>query len=62
MQLFREGLSFDDVLLIPKETRVLPSEVTTSPTFQPGIMLNVPIVSAVGADAPLSISVRAGWA
>ena len=30
MPAFREGLSFDDVLLIPKRTQVLPSEVDTS--------------------------------
>ena len=46
MPAFREGLSFDDVLLIPKETLVLPSEVNTSTTFLPGIVLRVPIVSA----------------
>ncbi|MFY9233987.1 MAG: IMP dehydrogenase [Fimbriimonadaceae bacterium] len=60
MQLFREGLSFDDVLLIPKETRVLPSEVDTSTTFLPGITLNVPIVSApmdTVTDARLAIAI-----
>ncbi len=43
---FREGLSFDDVLLIPKRTSVLPSEVDTSTQFLPGITLRSPIVSA----------------
>jgi IMP dehydrogenase len=59
MQLFREGLSFDDVLLIPKSTQVLPSEVDTSTTFLPGITLNVPIVSApmdTVTDARLAIA------
>ncbi len=43
---FREGFSFDDVLLVPKQTQVLPSQVDTSTEFLPGIRLNVPIVSA----------------
>ncbi|MBS1705793.1 MAG: IMP dehydrogenase [Armatimonadetes bacterium] len=43
---FREGLSFDDILLVPRRTEVLPSEVDTSTDFLPGIRLHVPIVSA----------------
>lgn len=60
MSAFREGLSFDDVLLIPKKTEVLPSEVDTSTTFLPGIRLNVPIVSApmdTVTDARLAIAI-----
>jgi IMP dehydrogenase len=60
MPAFREGLSFDDVLLIPKETLVLPSEVNTSTTFLPGIVLRVPIVSApmdTVTDARLAIAI-----
>jgi IMP dehydrogenase len=60
MQVFREGLSFDDVLLIPKQTAVLPSEVDTSTQFLPGITLNVPIVSApmdTVTDARLAIAI-----
>ena len=43
---FREGLSFDDVLLVPRRSEILPSEVDTSTELLPGIRLNVPIVSA----------------
>lgn len=46
MPIFREGLSFDDVLLLPKRTEVLPKDVSTSTELLPGIVLNVPIVSA----------------
>lgn len=46
MPAFREGLSFDDVLLIPRQTQVLPSEADTSTPFLPGITLKTPIVSA----------------
>lgn len=42
----REGLSFDDVLLIPRHTEVMPSEVDFSTTLLPGVTLKTPIVSA----------------
>lgn len=57
---FREGLSFDDVLLIPRRTEVLPSEVDLSAQFLSGIKLNVPIVSApmdTVTDARLAIAI-----
>ena len=60
MPSFREGLSFDDVLLIPQQTQVLPSEVDLSPQFLPGITLRVPIVSApmdTVTDARLAIAI-----
>lgn len=41
-----EGLTFDDVLLIPAYSEVLPREVNTSTQFSRNIQLNVPIVSA----------------
>jgi IMP dehydrogenase len=46
MASFTEGLSFDDVLLVPKRTEVLPSQVDTSSELLPGVTLSVPIVSA----------------
>lgn len=60
MSAFREGLSFDDVLLLPRPSQVLPSEVDTSTQFLPGIGLNVPIVSApmdTVTDARLAIAI-----
>src|SRR5438067_2246893 len=60
MPSFREGLSFDDVLLIPKQTAVLPSQVDISTQFLPGITLQVPIVSApmdTVTDARLAIAI-----
>jgi|CXWL01.1.fsa_nt_gi IMP dehydrogenase len=59
MPVFREGLSFDDVLLIPQQTQVLPSEVDLSTPFLPGIRLHIPIVSApmdTVTDARLAIA------
>jgi IMP dehydrogenase len=41
-----EGLTFDDVLLIPLYSEVLPREVDLSSTFSRNIRLNTPIVSA----------------
>lgn len=43
---YREGLTFDDVLLIPMESKVLPSEVDISTRLTRSIRLNIPIVSA----------------
>ena len=42
----RLGLTFDDVLLLPAESSVLPHETDTSGWFTPDIRLAVPIVSA----------------
>lgn len=41
-----EGLTYDDVLLIPAYSEVLPRDVDTSTYFTREIKLNVPIVSA----------------
>ena len=41
-----EGLTYDDVLLIPAFSEVLPREVSITTKFSKNIELNVPIVSA----------------
>jgi IMP dehydrogenase len=41
-----EGITFDDVLLIPAHSEVLPREVEIKSPFSRNIMLNTPIVSA----------------
>ena len=41
-----EGLTFDDVLLIPSYSEVLPREVNLASKFSRSITLNTPIVSA----------------
>jgi IMP dehydrogenase len=43
---FRLGLTFDDVLLIPAESCVLPSEAVTATQVTKGIALNIPILSS----------------
>src|SRR6266513_4835156 len=42
----REGLTFDDVLLVPAESRVLPNEVSTTTQLTREITIQIPIVSA----------------
>ena len=41
-----EGLTYDDVLLVPAYSEVLPREVSTQSRFSRNIILNVPVVSA----------------
>ncbi|AYM02223.1 IMP dehydrogenase [Levilactobacillus yiduensis] len=42
----KEGFTFDDVLLIPAESHVLPNEVDLSTQLAPNLKLNVPFLSA----------------
>jgi IMP dehydrogenase len=42
----KEGLTFDDVLLVPAESRVLPNDVSTRTRLTQRIDLAIPIVSA----------------
>ncbi|MCG5516972.1 MULTISPECIES: IMP dehydrogenase [Ectothiorhodospira] len=46
MRIVQEALTFDDVLLLPAHSRVLPKEVDLSTRFTRGITLNIPLVSA----------------
>ncbi|MCQ2168117.1 MAG: IMP dehydrogenase [Bacteroidales bacterium] len=54
-----EGLTFDDVLLIPAYSEVLPREVSLQGRFSRNITLNIPIVSAAMdtvTEAPMAIA------
>jgi IMP dehydrogenase len=42
----REGLTFDDVLLVPGESNVMPREVVTETRLTSRIDLNIPLMSA----------------
>lgn len=42
----KEGLTFDDVLLIPAKSEILPTQVNTSTYLTKKIKLNIPIMSA----------------
>ena len=45
-KIINEGLTYDDVLLIPNYSEVLPREVSITSHFTRNITLNVPIISA----------------
>jgi len=42
----REGLTFDDVLLLPAHSQILPKDADLSTQLTPAIRLNVPLLSA----------------
>ncbi|WP_019639987.1 IMP dehydrogenase [Paenibacillus fonticola] len=42
----KEGLTFDDVLLIPRKSEVLPKEVNLSTKLSDKVKLNMPLISA----------------
>jgi len=55
----KEGLTFDDVLLVPAESAVLPNDVSTSTRLTRGIELAIPVVSAAMdtvTEAPMAIA------
>ena len=45
-KIMKEGLTYDDVLVVPGYSEVLPYMVSTSTQFSKNIKLNIPIVSA----------------
>lgn len=55
----REGITFDDVLLVPAESNVLPNDVDLSVELAPNLHLNIPIISAsmdTVTDASMAIA------
>lgn len=57
---FNEGLTYDDVLLVPAYSEVLPRDVSLSTYFTRNIRLNIPIVSAAMdtvTDARMAIAI-----
>ncbi|CZR02336.1 imp dehydrogenase / gmp reductase signature [Trichococcus palustris] len=55
----REGFTFDDVLLVPAESHVLPNEVDLSIDLAKNLHLNIPIISAsmdTVTDAAMAIA------
>jgi len=45
-KIIKEGFTFDDVLVVPAKSAVLPSETDISTTLAKGIKLNIPLISA----------------
>ena len=59
-KIIMDGLTFDDVLLIPAYSEVLPRDVDLSTQFSKNIRLNIPIVSAAMdtvTEAKLAIAI-----
>jgi len=55
----REGLTFDDVLLVPARSDVLPTQVSTKTRLTKDLTLDIPILSAAMdtvTEAPLAIA------
>ena len=45
-KLLKEALTFDDVLLVPRESNVLPKDVSLETFLTKKIKLNIPVISA----------------
>ncbi len=59
MRLIQNALTFDDVLLVPAHSNVLPREVSLATQLTRSITLNIPLVSAAMdtvTEAPLAIA------
>ncbi len=55
----KEGLTFDDVLLLPAKSEVLPREVSVRTVLSPTLTLNAPLISAgmdTVTEAPMAIA------
>lgn len=55
-----EGLTFDDVLLVPAYSEILPREVNLSTQFSRNITLHIPFVTAAMdtvTEAPMAIAI-----
>lgn len=60
-----EALTYDDVLLVPAYSEILPREADTSTQLTPNIRMNIPIVSAAmdtvtEADLAISVALEGG--
>jgi IMP dehydrogenase len=42
----KEGLTFDDVLLVPRKSAILPRDVSVATVLSPSVKLNIPLISA----------------
>lgn len=60
-----EGLTFDDVLLIPQKSEVIPRDIDLRTHLTQKIQLNIPLMSAAMdtvTEAPLAIAIGAARA
>lgn len=57
--IMKQALTFDDVLLVPQKSNILPSQVNVQAKLTPKIKLNLPLISAdmdTVTEAPLAIA------
>jgi IMP dehydrogenase len=64
-QIIKEGLTFNDLLLVPRESNVLPKDVDIKTELSRNISLNIPIVSAAmdtvtGSEAAIALARQGG--
>ena len=59
-KILKEGLTFDDVLLIPQKSEVLPKDVDITTYLTKKIKLNIPLMSA-GMDTVLNLKWQYLW-
>ncbi len=64
-QIIKEGLTFNDLLLVPRESNVLPKDVAVKTELSRNISLNIPIVSAAmdtvtGSEAAITLARQGG--
>ena len=63
-KIIQDGMTFDDVLLVPEFSRVTPEKAVTTTRLTRNIRLNIPIVSApmdTVTEAALAIALRRWW-
>ena len=59
MRILQKALTFDDVLLVPAESNILPRDVSLKTRFTRDLQLNIPVVSAAMdtvTEAPMAIT------
>ena len=58
-KIVKEGLTFDDVLLVPQASSVLPANVSLKTQLTDKIKLNLPLISAaMDTDALVALNAR----
>ena len=63
-KIIAEGITFDDVLLIPAKSELVPSQAETSTQLTDNIRINIPIISAAMdtvTEAALAIALAQEW-